>query len=793
MPRSEPRDRPGYERKKSERLNSKKQLNLIASFAAELSSYGLKPLPSAVLLSLAARGLMPSPLEGTSAGRLLERLAIEMFEHEDLQVDQSDLAICLTNPADVDDDGLFEILLLQSTDFDETERQWELFRSIERSFLTPEVRKCIADPLFCGWLYQTILMGRSDYSLSRTQRSPKSLSRITQWFTPEWISEFLLDECFRDRHQNISAGLAAFDSQTFLDSACGAGHILALAFRKLLDCRLSAEPGSGKALSGEPIKNVSESQVDPEILTKHLIEILSKQLYGLDTDPLMVKLSGLAIYLTGRDLSRTAPLPIPLFFSFGSDESESFANHGSLLLSLKPRPADILLCRIDGTRLELSELPERFDRQALNPPYLSHRLMSKHSAKFLREYYDGCQYDYYTAFLELSIRLMKKGGRLSLICQQSFLSTSRFESLRRRLIERCHIHSVVQLGAGAFASRGGEKVSNAIISLSLKQENENGHELSVYKLLSANSKEQAETDGLVEYEKETFLEADLITNTQMIPGFPLVPFCPKEVANLFHIHPTIAQSDNGIILTNGLFTCDNKRFVRHFSEMNDIDRTIYVPYDKGGGQKWFSTTPYMLEWTNNGDDIRSFRHQRGQSKALPGERFYFQHGITYSYIGTKGFKARLLSPGSVFDIASSAIFSEEIDLYYLLGFLNSSLTRYILGMLNPTVNFQIGDLRRLPFCAPEARLEKDVAKLAKEAVELAREAETFDRSSPTYNHALKHASTNARVNSINQAESQLQNAIDKAIFDLYKISSTTRDIINENEWVTSTQVNLIAR
>ena len=103
-----------------------------------------------------------------------------------------------------------------------------------------------------------------------------------------------------------------------------------------------------------------------------------------------------------------------------------------------------------------------------------------------------------------------------------------------------------------------------------------------------------------------------------------------------------------------------------------------------------------------------------------GERFYFRQGITYSYIGTKGFKARLLSPGSVFDIASSALFSDEIDLSYMLGFLNSSLIRFILGTLNPTVNFQIGDLRRIPMRKPSHDTEREVAALAMEAVDLAR-------------------------------------------------------------------------
>lgn len=814
-----------------ERLGAKRKLNLIASIAADMSKCGLKPLSSAVLLSLACRGLIPEKLLETPAGWLLERLSQDFFEVETLQVDKSELARCLVSSAGDGEFVLFDAVLLDKGNVRESKRSHEKFQTFSGSFSKLLMDNTIRDPLFCGWLYQTILMDRKeDYSHSRNQKSTDELSRITQWFTPTWICDFLLAESFRGwEHTSSNDGtidvnacaevqneLRYVDEDfsrklktvTFLDSACGAGHILAPALLKLLSRRLTAAQksengGSSNARSALYFQNKEDvfasseeitaiKNFDEQLVAQNMVNVLESELYGLDADPLMVQLSGLALYLTCRDLNRTAPLPIPLLYSFIDKLGGSNACHGSLLLSLDPRPNDVALRRIDGTTTPLEHLPNSFDVQTLNPPYLSHRLMPKESGRFLREHYDGSQYDLYTAFLELSIRLMSPQGRLALICQQSFLSTSRFEHLRKQLIERCKINSIVQLGAGAFASRGGEKVSNAIISLSKRNFNQEAHELSVYKLVSASAKKNAEQKGIPEYVKQTFSELELLTATRMIPGFPLVPFCPREVANLFQTHPTIAQSDNGIVLTNGLFTCDNKRFVRHFSELAEHDRSSWVPYDKGGGQKWFSTTPYLLEWKNDGDDIREFRLQRGQSKALPGERFYFQPGITYSYIGTKGFKARLLSPGSVFDIASSAMFSEQIDPLYLLGFLNSSLVRFILGTLNPTVNFQIGDLRRIPFCTPTNTIENEVAQFAKDAVELAREAETFSRSSPAYNRSLTSAEIAHRVVSINQAELRLQEAIDEVIFDLYKISNTTRDIIRENEWVTRTQSDLVS-
>jgi hypothetical protein len=781
---------------KDRKLNSKNSLNAISTLCESLSQTGLDTISLAAVLALAVRGLLPSRLEGSLAGTLVKTLAAKLFETRQLELDSTDFAEHLTACIDVD--------ALDS--FLPNAGEKALCKTVETAIsqfgpaLAIDFTKLVSDPLFVGWIHQAALMKRDDYTTVRSAKTLHGLWQITQWFTPPWVSDFLLDECFDSSEDSRKPAPIKF-----LDSSCGAGHILVPALQRLVERRLKQ---NGMEVTGA------------------LSEVLSKELFGIDVDPQMVRLSAFAIYLTCRDLARHAPLPIPQLFAFSPCTSASRrieltspACHGSLLLSLSPRP-NLQIHRIDGSKVALSELPERFDAQALNPPYLSHRLMPKVLSKFLQLHYEGCHYDMYAAFLELGIRLMSENGKLSLICQQSFLTTARYEELRRKLIERCRINSIVQLGPGSFASRGGEKVNSAIVSLRAKENTSStdskplqpAHEVFVYKLMSSAAKNIAEIDGINNYSKAIVAESSLLATTGMVPGFPLAPFCPEEVARLFESLPTIAESNSGITLTNGLFTCDNKRFVRHFSEIHNEDE--FVPYDKGGGQKWFSTTPYLLEWKNDGNDIREFRARRGQSRALPGERFYFQNGITYSYIGTKGFKARLLSSGSVFDIASSALFCEKLDLNYLLGFLNSALVRFILGTLNPTINFQIGDLRRIPMQIPTADVQKQIAELALEAVELAQEGDRLNHNSPAYKGPLLAAfapektgtgfnrseskadeiayeNLVSHITSINRREKRIQSAIDEAVFNLYKISSTTRAIITQNEWVASTDEVLI--
>src|SRR5690606_18544214 len=107
----------------------------------------------------------------------------------------------------------------------------------------------------------------------------------TQWFTPSWIAEFLIDEVIPSR---LSIGKSHHSSNPqkprFLDSACGAGYILVPALRRLLTDETRR----------------TDTALDP----LRLEEILESSLFGLDIDALPIKLSGFAIYLTSRDADR---------------------------------------------------------------------------------------------------------------------------------------------------------------------------------------------------------------------------------------------------------------------------------------------------------------------------------------------------------------------------------------------------------------------------------------------------------------------------------------------------------
>ncbi|MGD9680394.1 MAG: N-6 DNA methylase [Candidatus Obscuribacterales bacterium] len=689
------------------------------------------------LLALASRGILPEPLAGTGTGVFLESLA-RLFGKAELILDSTEFArLALVSGME----SLVETV------------PGSLLREPENHLPVSRLKSALEDPLYTGWVHESLMAAGADYSQKRASRELENLASITQWFTPSWIADFLIGEI---------AG-AGGSTGTFLDPACGAGHIIIPALASLI----------------------------AEQTLEALPDILENRLFGLDIDDGMIELSGFAIYLFCRDLpggNHMAPLPLPNLYRVDSP-------YGSLALGLESEASAALIGRSCRPRA----LPRRFDRIALNPPYLSYRLMPEEMVRFLKADYPGSHYDLYAAFLDLTMRLLSDGGRASMICQQSFLSISRYESLRKRLLADCRLQTVIQLGAGSFASRGGEKVNNAIVTFK-RRSNLQGNEkenrtIRVLRLLKTSEKEEAKKAGLDKISFETVDEKQIESIAGAIPGSPVAPFCPEAVAALFASLPSLSDTD--IVLTNGLFTCDNQRFLKDYRQVTEAERHLYVPYDKGGGRKWFATTSLMLRWEDQGRVIRRFRKSRGQSESLPGESFYFQEGITYSYIGTRGFKARLLSPGSIFDIASSALFSPTVDRFYLLGFLNSALCRFILGILNPTVNFQIGDLRRIPFKYPDKTMENAVAGQARKAVEIARRAEALLPGSPAwqprllreYDGGLERLRLDLAC--LNDEEKQIQDTIDSKIFELYEIASPVRELIAGDDWVTRNSGDLI--
>ena len=153
-------------------------------------------------------------------------------------------------------------------------------------------------------------------------------------------------------------------------------------------------------------------------------------------------------------------------------------------------------------------------------------------------------------------------------------------------------------------------------------------------------------------------------------------------------------------------TTDNGRFLRKWSEIDfrsigfsfkniqqaEESETKWFPYNKGGGfRKWAGNYELVINWKNGGAEIKA-----AGMTSFRGKDFYFREGITWSDVSTADFCCRYTPEGFIFDIKGTSSFPAIGDRGLVACLMNSTVGAYILKLLNPTMSYQSGDVRRIP-------------------------------------------------------------------------------------------------
>jgi len=264
-----------------------------------------------------------------------------------------------------------------------------------------------------------------------------------------------------------------------------------------------------------------------------------------------------------------------------------------------------------------------------------------------------------------------------------------------------------------------------------------------------------------------------------IPGSPWVYWIPDGLRRLFEELPGLGEVAQP---RQGTATSDNARFLRFWWEigwrhiaLGCYDRVEarasgkkWFPYMKGGAyHKWYGNQDYVVNWGDDSAEIAAF-----DRAVIRNPDYYFREGVTYSYLTSAAFSARYSPGGFVFDVAGSSLFPDDMSL--VLSVMNSSFAAYALKLINPTVNFQVGDLARLPIPTISS---DDLQDLTRQAIALAETAEQQDETTfdfvapPRWDTGLDDLTTaQARLTA-------LESQIDDEVYCLYDISDEDRAAI----------------
>ena len=377
-------------------------------------------------------------------------------------------------------------------------------------------------------------------------------------------------------------------------------------------------------------------------------------------------------------------------------------------------------------------LTDKYAALVMNPPYMGSGNMNAKLSEYVKKNYADGKSDLATVFVELMPEHLVKNGKYAFIIPPSWMFLSTFEDLRKNIIRNNAIDSLLHLSRGVFGADFG--ASSAVISNTKNpeaygtyfrliertfQEFDQKHlQLLFEKTLDNHEFRYYFTDYNKDVEDIVYSENGAKIyysgvsqqNFEKIPGSPIGYWVSEKIFSRFAGNLALSAVAKPLSAVAkpcvGLQTADNARFVRLWFEVNlkkvgfgcsSAEEALetkrkWFPYNKGGDQRrWYGNQTHIVNWANDGEEIKSFK-----GAVIRNPSFYFKPSISWSDISSNSNSFKVYPKGFIFDVCGMSCFDAPNELN-LLGVLNTSFIAKIAKILNPTMHFQIGDFKKLPY------------------------------------------------------------------------------------------------
>ena len=372
-------------------------------------------------------------------------------------------------------------------------------------------------------------------------------------------------------------------------------------------------------------------------------------------------------------------------------------------------------------------LDRTYNAVVTNPPYMGSKAFSRSLKEYANQQYSLAPGDLYTCFMIRNLAFANDKAVVSMITLRGWMFLASFENFRESLLRTSTILSFIHNGRGVWGSDFGS-CCFTIAKAHFPQF------LGTYRKLFTDQASVTSNDELAQrfFRTESFaVSAD---DLRRLPGNPIAYWVSDRVRQAFANGIPLAQLAEPRV---GLQTGSNDRFIRRWYELNLNDigfgyRTSaeasasgkrWFPYNKGGDyRKWYGNREWVVNWQNDGAEIRVFGTEDGgrpRSRAQ-NTHSYFQRCLSWSKVTIGGFSVRQFDDGFVFDVAGCSLFPADDRTFCLLGgILNSCLTPSIIGSLAQTVNYEVGQVSRIPIIADVDSHASDADRIVTECINLA--------------------------------------------------------------------------
>lgn len=276
-----------------------------------------------------------------------------------------------------------------------------------------------------------------------------------------------------------------------------------------------------------------------------------------------------------------------------------------------------------------------------------------------------------------------------------------------------------------------------------------------------------------------FVYCELTVVFDALPGRVLAFWLPQALRQ--HFEDTRRLGDIADIPGSQNKTGRNREFIKKWSEVPAKNLRAapeiiadagapdgrWVFYSKGGPfAPWWGNWQHVIDWS---EAARQF-YAANKTSNLLDEQWWFREGICYTDFGGRRFNARWMPPGCLFDMTGPAIFAHNPapdHLFALLAILNSTPVRALLNAMNPSLHYQVRDLRNLPIPEFSKDVESALAGRARALVEGLQLGATQDPKSPR--SACKNPNNSKKIAQFRAQRPALERALDKMVCELYQV------------------------
>ncbi len=594
-----------------------------------------------------------------------------------------------------------------------------------------------------GWMYQYYNADVKDEFFKSKRKAAADIAPATQLFTPEWIVRYMVENSLgrlwmlnnpgsslRERmeyyiepdteHEDFIR-ISSPEEITLCDPACGSGHILVYAFELLF--HMYEERG------------YREREI-PEL-------ILTKNLTGMEIDPRAAQIAELALAMCAREHDRRffrrgvgADVTVLSSIPLGEDElpgnkklAEELSHLGEIGSLLNPSEAEIdelkaaaascsddLFAAATKTKLEgaaaiCEKLSRRFTCTVANPPYMGSSSFNPFMSKWIKKNYPDVKSDLFSSFVVRMFKFAKDHGECGVMSPFVWMFIGSYEKLRNEIINDRTLTSLIQLEYSGFAGATVPICTYTFHNSFIK--GYKGGYVRLSDFVGAAAQAPKALEAIQNPDCGWFYRRDADTFKQ-IPGTPIAYWASDALLDAFGNAKQLSEYGKP---RQGLATGENARFVREWWEVDDcksvyscgsIQESIesackWFPYNKGGDfRKWYGNNSSVVNWENDGQEIRNYKDQNGRLLSRPqNTNCFFSPSITWSKISSGFIAFRFKPAGHIFDVAGTSVFSDEESLKYLQGACNSSVIMRVASMLSPTLNFEVGQIATYPIIQNE--------------------------------------------------------------------------------------------